>query len=316
MNRTLLSGIVALLMVSIPTGSYPAPQEPERLVFWGLEKIFLGEVRERWFVGPTVRLTELTTDQPVHNIIDVNVVGQKMTVVGAERPLSPASFRIFVVNPVSGRVEARIPERGQTAAPAPDGHQVAFTAFSGSPEIRKRRECSNPEVCWDVRIWDLGTSGVSVIAKATAHRATALSWRPAANELVFDATDGWIYSVELKRHRTVRLIKGTSPSWAPDGKRIAFRRGDILFLYDTATSTETKVYEHHVRRSELVGPGFWSPDGRYIAMNAGTSGRVGEYSRCTLVDVNSGKAREVHKDFLAETFYQCGPWVARSFGSK
>jgi Tol biopolymer transport system component len=63
---------------------------------------------------------------------------------------------------------------------------------------------------------------------------------------------------------------GTEPAWSPDGRRIAFRRGDELWVMNADGSAARPL------DGVAGGEPSWSPDGRRIAFTAlGYKGKFG-----------------------------------------
>ncbi len=75
-----------------------------------------------------------------------------------------------------------------------------------------------------------------------------------------------------------------SPSWSPDGKRIAYvsfeKRRAIIFTQDVSTGARQRISEF----PGINGAPAWSPDGRKMALVLSKSGSPNIY----LMDVNSG----------------------------
>jgi len=92
-------------------------------------------------------------------------------------------------------------------------------------------------------------------------------WHPKAKALLYVSEGIWIYDLQTGQQK--KLISGeepvSHPSWAPDGRRFAFRQGNRVGLYDLETSSFISfslpgvVYKFapHLR---------WSPDGDLIVV--------------------------------------------------
>jgi len=88
---------------------------------------------------------------------------------------------------------------------------------------------------------------------------------PAGKEILFSSTRGGtvaVWRMPLDGAKAQRVCDGDQAEWAPDGKRIAFRRNDKLFTRDLATGKETQISPNGW---PLCSGPAWSPDGKLIA---------------------------------------------------
>jgi TolB protein len=77
---------------------------------------------------------------------------------------------------------------------------------------------------------------------------------------------GSVYVANLEGTGVMRLGKGSTPSWSPDGRRIAFHRyvrgrNSEIFVVDADGRNERRLTRHPAEELWAV----WSPDGRRIA---------------------------------------------------
>jgi Tol biopolymer transport system component len=127
-----------------------------------------------------------------------------------------------------------------------------------------------------------------------------------------------------------RLTRGAvddGPSWAPDGKRLVFLRGNGLFVLDLAHGRTRPL---HVTADSAPS---WSPDGTAIAFGIGTRLEVvrqdGAHRRVLFDGGNDGVPAQIGRPawssdghrLAADVFYDHGNWthdrkviVARSGG--
>jgi Tol biopolymer transport system component len=93
-------------------------------------------------------------------------------------------------------------------------------------------------------------------------------WSPRRNELAFQASARWVYTVQADGSARRRSARGLNPAWSPDGTALAFALGGTLYR---SSRTGTRI-----RRiaSGLSGVAFpvWSPGGRAIAFLASSGG--------------------------------------------
>ncbi|MEO8334173.1 MAG: S9 family peptidase [bacterium] len=92
-----------------------------------------------------------------------------------------------------------------------------------------------------------------------------------------------------------------SPSWSPDGQRIAFLRGSVA---EPDRSSDSQVYVIDARRGATAkqltdgndgSRPAWSPDGKWIAFTRGDEGKYSAYnlSKLAIVPSDGGAARVI-----------------------
>ena len=115
----------------------------------------------------------------------------------------------------------------------------------------------------------LSPDGKSILLTSTRGGKTGV-WRMAA--------DG---------SRPARICDGDQAEWSPDGKRIAFRRGERLWVRELATGKERALTPEDL--PHCSGPA-WSPDGQRIAF----ASRRGNANALFIVATAGGQPRKVY----------------------
>ena len=97
----------------------------------------------------------------------------------------------------------------------------------------------------------------------------ARGWRPGGDELLVQS--GSLTTVRDAADRQVGSVPGTDATWSPDGGRIAYLKGDALYVAG-ATGADERLLRTgiSVPAPDLTGP-IWSPDGTEIVIAAATS---------------------------------------------
>ena len=126
-----------------------------------------------------------------------------------------------------------------------------------------------------VSVWASGRGKITVDLFLDWQYVTAPQISPDGTQILYSRrwtdkindkyeTDIWIMNSDGGRNRS--LVKGASPQWAPDGKRIAYiapgqPAGAQIFVKWLDTGDETQLTHLERAPSNIK----WSPDGRRIA---------------------------------------------------
>jgi Tol biopolymer transport system component len=107
------------------------------------------------------------------------------------------------------------------------------------------------------------------------------------------------YSFDLHSGATTPLtsenVRGYSPTWSPDGCRIAYVSGIDIFVLDLATGLKTNLTGQFRPDRSLYRYPSWSPDGAYMAYSSNSGGEFGLY----ILDIeNMKEARLTDADII------------------
>lgn len=161
---------------------------------------------------------------------------------------------------------------------APEGERLAFTCGTVEDESVCIIDLEGDVECWSISsvlpVEDVGESVVS--------------WSPTKERLMVSFSDRLVpkvYLVDPDGQNGNFLLEGIGPGWSPDGERIAFFRGDSIYIVNSDGSGLELVYEHEVVLNEdksnfrewmysfklyflSKSRITWSPDAKYIAFGA------------------------------------------------
>jgi WD40-like Beta Propeller Repeat len=181
--------------------------------------------------------------------------------------------------------------RGGIGAVSPDGARVAFgtdsrnTSYvlaisqsdgSSLREYPNVRIPPNVSICWSddqsklligtTPPWSsalqlVDTSSGAVHEIVGDGRITTQCWAPDNRHFVYEDATLRIYDVEQNRSDDLE-VRGTNPTWSPDGSRISFLDGETYYTIDAKQANRPRpLFKKWHAESGLL----WSPDSRLVA---------------------------------------------------
>jgi len=161
-------------------------------------------------------------------------------------------------------------------AASPDGKSIAFTS------LREGRP----------RIWVKQLNGGGEIAVTEGPDASP-RFSPDGSTLLFTRAQTALYRVPAVGGDARKVIDNAfDGAWSPDGRQIAFLRGELaqnLMIADATGANERTLFT--ATRWALMAPRF-SPDGKTLAVTA-TAGVTTVNGAIVFIDLASGKSRAV-----------------------
>ncbi|MDX6486586.1 MAG: TolB protein [Gaiellaceae bacterium] len=140
---------------------------------------------------------------------------------------------------------------------------------------------SDPYWSWDTRYIAFDREAASVGSKdvyvvASGHGAQrwlaptrARGWRPGGGGILIEYNAST--AIFTSNGAPLGGVNGLDASWSPDGGRVAYVRGETLYVSDATGAHERAAFSPVIRASwDVTGPA-WSPDGSRIAVASGAS---------------------------------------------
>jgi Tol biopolymer transport system component len=201
-------------------------------------------------------------------------------------PLRPKRVRFATLvggwSQAAGRIAFGwdVGSRPQLYGMRPDGtglrrlFERALRSPAFSPDGRRVASVVENTRSWTLVVTDLATGAARGLA--TVRRAVgAPSWAPNGRRLAFDTSDG-VFTISLTGGKP-RRVKGTTradrePDWSPDGRAIAFTRRP--HRRPDLHVVDLRTGRTRLLRRNAESPA-WSPDGRRVAY---TNGYVPTYN--------------------------------------
>ena len=191
---------------------------------------------------------------------------------------------LFRSHPTEPAVVENLTFSGQDSEPAasPDGRSVVFTS------VRDGKS----------RIW-LKQLPAGAEVPLTTGPDSEPRFSPDSSMIVFTRQEdgkSWVYRAAVVGGESRKLAHGHSPDWSPNGKQIAFVRGDSVWVMEPDGSNAREL------RSFEAGNSFlralrWSPDGNWLTVQATSGGLSAENVRFQLVSRDGSQVVTVKPAF-------------------
>jgi hypothetical protein len=140
-----------------------------------------------------------------------------------------------------------------------DGRRVSFDATYKPPGTGVLNTSEN-RAHWISGLFYADSTKEAVTLISQSCGTTSISWSPAGNSFVYDCQDHLlIYDVPTAK--SLALAPGSTPSWSPDGRRIAFRSTSGRA---TALDPTTMKIKPIMDGRKIEWGVHWSPDSRYV----------------------------------------------------
>ncbi len=150
-----------------------------------------------------------------------------------------------------------------------------------------------------------GPEGPEVVPLTTTGNLGAPTFSPDGRQIAFqirgDAGALWIWDRDQLTQRHL-VDDAFVPVWSPDGAWIAFQAatGDGPEIHRIASDGSGEA-ELLLAEEFFVGPGSWTPDGRYFAVTGRSPPDIG------FLDIESGEVRWVMEDDVGDVAPQVSP---------
>jgi hypothetical protein len=250
--RIAVSVACATLLLAAPAAA-TLPGANGRIAFGILEENYGGSDEEEWFVA-AYRLGLMSETGRNRRLI-ARGLGSAFSPDGRRLAVASEVRWGIVIHRLDGRPVRRVTfSDDEDPTWSPSGERLAFT----------RERCERPggdTVCF-ARVYTIGSDGTD--RRLLAENARDPDWS-ARGEIAYfsEATGSVVVNDPTRGTARVVAARANSPSWSPDGDRLAFvaRRGTELRTVGADGERPQTVFR---ARGEVSGP-VWSPDGERLA---------------------------------------------------
>ena len=240
---------------------------------------------------------------------------------------------LLVLGVTAGLIPISLWQLPVSGTPAPVNPEVVYVATSSTPEIGVTNAYGTATTTIDVAaaggaaspvlapngtevafisncdLYIVGTDGSNLtdLPKGVGEGCLAQpAWSPNSEQLAFDstaigaATSLWVANADGS-HAVEIAAKGGSPTWDPDGSRIAYvssgTEGGAELATISASGGAPTVLTSDLPGVPPIGGGFaspaWSPDGTTIAYVSWSSASIVVTSTLSMINVNGTQNRVV-----------------------
>lgn len=276
--RILVQIALALATFSLTSN---AAQDQEQILLWGFDRLAVSTS------GKDQK--DLVARGQLRNVVAVSRSGDLLSVVARPANAQGDGLSLVAIDSSNGAIRQtrEIPGLAR-ASISPDGKKIGLVTCGGSG-------------CQFTVIEEATGRAVTKV-KLEATSSATIAWHPSGNQVAFD-TPGKATTVLSLLDGTTFPIKGSGPSWKPDGMALAVIDERSVRLVDLKTRSYSPIATRYPWQTEFVAPLSWRRDGAVLLANA-PAGATGYKFDCFALDMPSGKVSTVFSGELV-----CGPWL-------
>jgi len=260
------------------------------IIFWGFDHINVAK-----FSSEDINFYKKIADSKIKNIIGVDFVQNTLAILGINTETN--QFAIFFFNTDQMQLEkiSKV-ENVVNIGLSPDRKNIALLTYSSNSSV---------DAC-NIDLIDLTDNKIINLVNNRASRQTSLSWNSNCHQIAYHSRNGDIEILDINTLKINTLFKGEAPSWAPDGKKMAYRSGKKILIHDFEKEKTTQVYKRSFWQSDFHGFIYWSPQSDQILLNV-FAGIDGKSNKTLIADLVSKKVHSIYTGF-----YFGGPFMKKT----